>query len=170
MRYLALITTCAALALSACGPADEPAAEATVETPEEQVAASQPATDETADANYVPAKQVADIPIERVEFADGDKAITIEDSIKGYESIDYVMKLAAGQPLNVSMATQHTATYFNLIAPGEEDVAFFIGSTEGNQFEGTTELAGDYRIRVYMMRSAARREETADYRLEIIAG
>lgn len=166
MRYLALITTCAAFALSACGSAGEPAAEPPVETAE----ASEPAPAKTADADYVPAKQVADIPIERVEFADGDKAITIEDSIKGYESIDYVLKLAAGQPLNVSMATQHTSTYFNLIAPGEEDVAFFIGSTEGNQFEGTTELAGDYRIRVYMMRSAARREETADYRLEIIAG
>lgn len=166
MRYLVLFTSCAAFALSACGSADEPAAETPVETAE----ASEPAPVETADADYVPAKQVADIPIERVEFADGDKAITIEDSIKGYESIDYVVKLAAGQPLNVSMATQHTATYFNLIAPGEEDVAFFIGSTEGNQYEGTTELAGDYRIRVYMMRSAARREETADYRLEIIAG
>lgn len=168
MRYLALFTACSAFALSACGSAEEPAAE--VETPVETAEASEPAPAETVDADYVPAKQVADIPIERVEFAAGENAITIEDSITGYESVDYVVKLGAGQPLNVSMATQHTATYFNLIAPGEEDVAFFIGSTEGNQYEGTTELAGDYRIRIYMMRSAARREETADYRLEIIAG
>jgi hypothetical protein len=37
-----------------------------------------------------------------------------------------------------------------------------------NQYEGTLPASGDYRIRVYMMRSAARRNEVANYRLEII--
>ncbi len=164
MLKFVMVTACATFALSGCSASDEPAAVAT------QAEDPAPAETKAADADYVPAQQVADIPIERVEFADGENAITIADSITGYETVDYVLKLPAGVPLNVSMATQHTATYFNLIAPGEEDVAFFVGSTSGNQYEGMTELAGDYRIRVYMMRSAARREETADYRLEIIAG
>jgi hypothetical protein len=47
-------------------------------------------------------------------------------------------------------------------------VAFFIGSTSGNQFEGVLPESGDYKIRVYMMRSAARRNEVANYRLEMI--
>jgi hypothetical protein len=44
----------------------------------------------------------------------------------------------------------------------------FIGSTSGNQFEGILPANGDYKIRVYLMRSAARRGEAADYRLEMI--
>ncbi len=41
-------------------------------------------------------------------------------------------------------------------------------STGENMFEGVLEKSGDYRIRVYMMRSAARRNEVANYRLEMI--
>ncbi|WP_082836042.1 hypothetical protein [Croceicoccus bisphenolivorans] len=123
-----------------------------------------------ADPDYVPAQQVADIPIEHVGFEDGSNSTTVEGSITGYESIDYVFRAKQGQPLNISMATPHTATYFNLIEPGETDVAIFNGSMGENMFEGAAAKSGDYRVRVYMMRSAARREETADYRLEINVG
>jgi hypothetical protein len=66
------------------------------------------------------------------------------------------------------MATQHGATYFNILEPGQTEVAMFNGSTSGNQFEGVLKKSGDYKIRVYMMRSAARRNEVANYRLEMI--
>ena len=73
--------------------------------------------------------------------------------------------------MNVSMATRHGATYFNILEPGQTEVAIFNGSVNGNQFEGTLNKSGDYRIRVYMMRSAARRNEVANYRLDMaIAG
>jgi hypothetical protein len=86
----------------------------------------------------------------------------------GYQTVDYVLGASKGQSMNVSMATKHTATYFNVLAPGEREVAFFNGSQGENQFEGTLAATGDYTIRVYMMRSAARRNEKADYRLEMI--
>ena len=70
--------------------------------------------------------------------------------------------------MNVSMATDNGANCFNIIAPGETDVAMFNGSMDENQFEGTLPASGDYKIRVYLMRSAARRNETAKYRLELI--
>jgi hypothetical protein len=44
----------------------------------------------------------------------------------------------------------------------------FVGSSSGNQFEGRLPASGDYKVRVYLMRSAARRDEIADYRLEMI--
>ena len=44
----------------------------------------------------------------------------------------------------------------------------FVGSTSGNQFEGRLPASGDYKVRVYLMRSAARRDEIANYRLEMI--
>ena len=104
---------------------------------------------------------------QRVQFKPGASSATIEGTIKGDQDIDYVVGAKQGQSMNVSLATKHGSTYFNLLAPGETNVAFFIGSTSGNQYEGTLPASGDYRIRVYMMRSAARRNEVANYRLEI---
>lgn len=109
-----------------------------------------------------------DIRTERVHFKKGANSAVVEASIKGYETVDYVLGARAGQHMNVSLATKHGATYFNILAPGENEVAMFNGSVGQNQYEGTLPASGDYRIRVYMMRSAARRNEVAHYRLEMI--
>ncbi len=74
---------------------------------------------------------------------------------------------AAGQRMTVTLTTDNTGNYFNLLAPGETEVAFFVGSTEGNRFEGNLAKSGDQTIRVYLVRSAARRGETARYQLEV---
>ena len=109
-----------------------------------------------------------DIRTERVHFKKGANSAVVEASIKGYETVDYVLGARAGQHMNVSLATKHGATYFNILAPGENEVAMFNGSVSQNQYEGTLPASGDYKIRVYMMRSAARRNEVAHYRLEMI--
>ncbi len=70
--------------------------------------------------------------------------------------------------MNVSMATDNNANYFNILAPGESEVAIFNGSMADNQFEGVLPKSGDYKVRVYLMRSAARRNEVGNYRLEMI--
>jgi hypothetical protein len=108
------------------------------------------------------------IRTQRVQFAKGANSATINGTIKGSQTVDYVLRASQGQSMNVSMATKHGATYFNILAPGQTEVAFFNGSVSDNQFEGTLPATGDYKIRVYMMRSAARRNEVADYRLEMI--
>jgi hypothetical protein len=109
-----------------------------------------------------------DIRTERVQFHRGANSAAVEGSIKGYEGVDYVLGAKAGQSMNVSMATDNGANYFNIIAPGKADEAMFIGSTSGKQFEGVLPASGDYTVRVYLMRSAARRDEVANYRLEMI--
>lgn len=109
-----------------------------------------------------------DIRTERVLFKKGSNSAVVEASIKGYETVDYVLGAHAGQHMNVSLATKHGATYFNILAPGENEVAMFNGSVSQNQYEGTLSASGDYKVRVYMMRSAARRNEVAHYRLEMI--
>jgi hypothetical protein len=108
-----------------------------------------------------------DIRKERVQFKKGATTATIKGSIKGYETVDYLLGAKAGQHMNVSLATKHGATYFNILAPGENEVAMFNASTSQNQFEGTLPASGDYKIRVYMMRSAARRSEAASYTLTV---
>ena len=48
-----------------------------------------------------------------------------------------------------------------------EDLAVFAGATKGNSYLGKLDLDGDWKIRVYLMRSAARRDERATYRLAV---
>ena len=108
-----------------------------------------------------------EIRTERVHFARGATGTVVEGAITGYQTVDYVLGASEGQLLRVRMTTDNTASYFNLMAPGETEVAFFNGSTSENRYEGALPTSGDFRIRVYMMRSAARRNERAKYRLEI---
>lgn len=112
----------------------------------------------------------ADLRRERVIFKPGSASSHLEGRIKGYQTVDYLISAQAGQMLNASLASQHSATYFNLLAPGETAVAFFNGSMADNQYEGQLPVSGDYTLRVYMMRAAARRNESAHYRVEVILG
>ena len=105
---------------------------------------------------------------ERVQFKPGESSAVVEKSITGYETVDYVLNARQGQYMNVSMATDNGANYFNILTPGETEVAMFNSSMAENQYEGILPESGDYKIRVYMMRSAARRNEVANYRLEMI--
>jgi hypothetical protein len=109
-----------------------------------------------------------DIRTERVHFKAGANSAVVEGKITGYETVDYVLEAGKGQRMNVSMATNNGANYFNILAPGQDEVAMFNGSVSENQFEGTLPKSGAYKVRVYMMRSAARRNEVAKYRVEMI--
>ena len=104
---------------------------------------------------------------ERVQFDAGTTGTVIEDSITGYEYVHFLVGAKAGQTMSVELTTDNTANYFNVIPPNEEDVAVFIGSTSGGEFSGSLDLDGDWKIRVYMMRSAARRDEVANFSLSI---
>ncbi|MGA7277724.1 MAG: hypothetical protein WBW79_07285 [Desulfocapsaceae bacterium] len=106
-----------------------------------------------------------DIKVERVSFERGKSSAVIKSSITGYAVVDYVLGARQGQSMKLSMTTDNSASYFNILAPGEDQVALFNGSIYGNQYEGILPESGDYKVRVYMMRSAARRNEVANYTL-----
>jgi hypothetical protein len=53
-----------------------------------------------------------------------------------------------------------------VLPPGSTDVAMYVGQT-GDDFTGVLPTDGDYTVRVYLMRSAARRNESSDYGLTI---
>jgi hypothetical protein len=140
------------------------ASEAVVEDTKE---AAEKVSEEVTEAAKKVAEEVDKIT-RRVKFATGSNSSRIEGSITGNNYVDYLINVREGQSMNVSMATDNGANYFNIMEPGEEYVAIFNGSTAENQYEGTAAKSGDYRIRVYLMRSAARRGETANYTLEVI--
>lgn len=91
---------------------------------------------------------------------------TIKGTIKGDESVHYIVKLDAGEKLSVSMTTSNRGSYFNVL-PRDSDNALFIGSSDGMNFSGAVPDKGEYVVQVYLMRSAARRNETANYTLKI---
>ena len=70
--------------------------------------------------------------------------------------------------MKVCVAPDNDANYFNIRVPGEHQVALFNGSVGDNQYEGFLPKKGEYKIRVYLMRSAARLNQNANYNFEII--
>jgi len=109
-----------------------------------------------------------DIRTERVQFKPGTSSTIIEESITGYETVDYVLNARQGQYINISLTTDNGANYFNILKPRENEEAMYNSSMGENQFEGVLPESGDYKVRVYMMRSAARDNQVANYRLEMI--
>ena len=108
-----------------------------------------------------------DIRTEPVHFKAGASSATIDGKIKGYETVDYVLEASKAPHMTVNLLTDNGGNYFNVLAPGENEVAMFVGSTSGNEFQGTLPKSGSYKVRVYLMRSDARRNEVGKYQLKI---
>jgi hypothetical protein len=114
----------------------------------------------TAGAQPAPPRQ------ERVAFAKGASSATIKGQIKGDADIDYLVRAAAGQTISVALKVSNRSNYFNVLPPGSADVAMYVGQT-GESYTGMLPADGDYTVRVYLMRNAARRNEASDYTLTI---
>ena len=106
------------------------------------------------------------IRAEQVQFKKGEAGATLKGKIKGDEIVDYELRAAAGQSMVVLFKAGNPSAYFNVLPPGS-DVAVFVGSSSGNRFEGYLPADGIYTIRVYLMRNAARRNESASYTLDV---
>ena len=127
MRHLGTAASIAALlVLSACNSSDV-SVEDGAGTETKEAAPAAPATGEVAAPAIEPlaaagpvetAEQIDGIENRRVSFGAGADSATIEDVIIGYEIVDYLLNVQQGQALNISMATQNTATYFNILEPG----------------------------------------------------
>jgi hypothetical protein len=102
-----------------------------------------------------------------VHFKKGASEASIKGHIKGRETVDYVLRAQAGQTMTVHLKTSSTAAFFNVLPPGSSDEAIFTGSVAGAKFEGKLTKDGDYTIRVYLIRAAARRNESANYTLSV---
>jgi hypothetical protein len=103
---------------------------------------------------------------ERVSFAKGASSATIKGRIKGDADVDYLVHAAAGQTITVSLKVSNRSNYFNVLPPGSADVAMYVGQT-GEAYTGMLPSDGDYKVRVYLMRNAARRNEVSAFTLAI---
>lgn len=97
--------------------------------------------------------------------ADARPAV-IRATIKGRDYVDYRVSGGAGQLFTVSLKASNRQNYFNVLPPGR-DAAMFIGSSSGQVFSRALPADGEYTVRVYLMRAAARRNETSRYALSV---
>ncbi len=93
----------------------------------------------------------------------------VEGTIRGNEIVDYQVAGERSQILSVDLMTSNLANYFNIV-PASSNEAIFIGSTQGAVADVPLPESGAYVIRVYLMRSAARRDETAKFSLGVSLG
>ena len=114
----------------------------------------------------VPAHAQDEIRSERVQFKKGAASAVVKGRLKGYASVDYLVRAGAGQTIAVSLKPSNRSTYFNLLPPGSKDVAMYAAQT-GEDYTGILPADGDYAIRVYLVRAAARRNESSDYTLTV---
>lgn len=106
-------------------------------------------------------------PQARVERILLDSGTTqFKSRIKGDAYVDYKITGGAGQVLSVDLNASNRRNYFNLLPPGSE-TALFVGSSSGNHFSRALPIEGEYTLRVYLMRAAARRNEVSNYQLAI---
>ena len=103
---------------------------------------------------------------ETVQFAKGSSEATIKGALKGDQTVDYRVRAGAGQTLTVALKGSNAQNYFNVLPPGSADVAMFVGQ-DGGGYKGVLPTDGDYTVRVYLMRPAARRNESSNYTLTV---
>jgi membrane-bound inhibitor of C-type lysozyme len=107
---------------------------------------------------------------ERVSFAKGASSASVKGSVKGYDTVDYVVNAGKGQTMSVSLKSSSSFAYFN-IRPSKNGFATDMDGDpkpmEVSNWKGTLPKSGDYYIRVYLVRAEARRKGRADFTLNV---
>lgn len=102
----------------------------------------------------------------QVTLAAGGRPQVLADAITEYEAVSYVVPLQKGQQLHATLASSNAANCFDIYAPGEAR-PFYVGADSGNTHGLTAAATGNYRIRVFLLRFAARDGQSARYELEL---
>lgn len=101
-----------------------------------------------------------------VRFPSGATATTLNGAFGGDADATFTLRTAEGQVMQTLLSVSNRSCYFNVFEPGREE-AVHIGPSAGNEFGRSPTKAGVYRFQIYLMRNAARRNESCRYRLSI---
>lgn len=117
----------------------------------------------------VPAIAQADVPSTAVNFKKGTSGATVQGKLQGnkVQARDYIVRAGAGQKMTVHMETKFTSTYFNVLPPGSEEALYRGEVADGPTWTGALPASGDYRVRVFLNRAAARQGKSSAYVLKI---
>lgn len=113
-----------------------------------------------------PAQAAGQLAKHMTELSGAPQTKTMRGKLRGRETAEYSIHLREGQSLAVTLKTNLRSNYFNITAAGDAE-ALFVGSRDGDRYRGKVAKDGDYKISVYLMANAARRDERASYSLKI---
>ena len=102
-----------------------------------------------------------------VKFPKGSSSARYSGHIQSSDVHIYKFKAHAGQKISLDVTSSHSALFYSLY-----DVAGDSGllDQDDTPWSGVLPTEGSYEITVALMRSAARRDEAADYKLTMIIG
>jgi hypothetical protein len=104
--------------------------------------------------------------VQDLQFARGASSATVSGSITGRDDNRYRVRAQEGQTIKVTLTPRRPTTYFNVNPPGS-DQSIFVGSNEGNVYEGRLPASGVYEIVVYQMGGAASDNKQSGYQLKV---
>ncbi|MDP5216486.1 hypothetical protein Q5Y75_04595 [Ruegeria sp. 2205SS24-7] len=106
-----------------------------------------------------------------VKFAPGNYGTMVNGTITGDEYFDYRLGANAGQKMFVELQATDTngngTIYFNILPPGSDGEAIYIGSINGNSTTIDLPDSGDYTIRVYLMGNDRDTDKTVGYNIDL---
>ncbi len=95
--------------------------------------------------------------------------LVFSEYIGGFEYVEYVLPLKLGESIELSLSTDNLSNCFDIYAPGA-DKPFFAGGEGGNQHRFTAKVDGEFIVKVYLLRLAARDYQSASYTLTMEHG
>ena len=101
-----------------------------------------------------------------LQFARGANSAEVSGSITGRDDNRYRVRAKEGQTIKITLKPKRPTTYFNVNPPGS-DQSIFVGSNEGNVYEGRLPASGVYEIVVYQMGGAASDNKQSGYQLRV---
>jgi hypothetical protein len=96
----------------------------------------------------------------------GNAVQRFEDTITEFEIVSYVVPLRAGQSLQISLASSNASNCFDIHAP-DAPKPIYIGSESGNTHLLHAKVSGEYQVKVFLLRFAARDGQSSQYTLEL---
>lgn len=105
----------------------------------------------------VPLSIFAQAAPQRVKFQSGHSSATLKGRIIGFDAKDYVVGAKAGQAMAVRLSSSNPGAYFVIYSINGRATDM----NETTEWSENLSESGDYLIRVFMMRSAARRKGAA---------
>ncbi len=101
-----------------------------------------------------------------LSFTEPFETKVIKETVQGYEAKEYVFKATVKQKISIDFKSKHGANYFNF-RPSGATSALFSSEVSTTSMSMHIPQSGYYTVQVYLMRSAARRNEKASFTLNI---
>lgn len=106
-----------------------------------------------------------------VTFAPGTSGAIVEGTVTGDAYADYQLGADAGQTMAAELTVTESdgdgTVHFNILTPGSDGAALYVGSTDGNSAKVELPEDGVYTIRVYQMGNDKDTGKTSAFNLDL---